>query len=77
MSLSNSERTQLRQLLQSPQWGSFEHLMKDLLDKWRDEFGAKDTEWETLRNTLTNEGKIKGVTELSQEIYRQIQNEQG
>jgi hypothetical protein len=74
MSLAKTEKTQLKQLLQSPQWSALDHLHKDLIDKYKGEYGARDTEWETIRNTLVNEGKIRGLTELIQEIYKEIQS---
>lgn len=72
--LVKSEKVQLRQLLQTPQWSSLDHLYKDMIEKYKGEFGARDSEWETLRVTLLNEGKIRGLTEFMQEIYQQIQS---
>lgn len=77
MSLAKTEKTQLRQLMQSPQWGALDHLIRDLIDKAKNGKQAGDTEWDTIRNTLVNEGRERGLTELIQELYAQIQsNEQ-
>lgn len=71
--ISNIDRQQLKQLIQVPQWGAFDLLIKELIAKYKDEVGARDSEWDTVRNLLINEGKVRGLTELTQELYLQIQ----
>lgn len=74
MSLTKTEKNQLKSLVQSPQWTTLEHLIKEMLEKYKDQFGAKDSEWETMKNNLLYEGRVRGLTELSQEIFLQIQS---
>lgn len=74
--LSKTERTQIRQLLQSPQYTAFDKLVNELKEKYRDEYASRDTEWDTIKNTLINEGKIRGITELVQELFKHAQNDQ-
>lgn len=71
--IDKNQRQQLKQLISSPQWSAIDGLINELIQKYRAESGSRDTEWETIRNTLINEGKIRGLTELTQEIYLQIQ----
>lgn len=72
--LSNPEKMQLRQLVQSPQWGTMERLANMLCDKMKEESAVKDTEWDTLKTTLLNEGIIRGIKSLVKEVYENIQS---
>lgn len=74
MTLSKPEKSILRQLVQSPQYGALERLMKEMIEKYQGEMGSRASEWETTRNTLINEGKIRGLSDLMKEIYLQIQS---
>ena len=71
--LSNAEQKQMRQLLQTPQWGVAEQLANKVIEKFKDEQVVHPTEWETIRASLLREGKIDGVRNLIQEIYRQAE----
>lgn len=73
--LSKPEKSQLKALVQSSQWSAFEHLMQMMIAKWKDDYGVRGSEWETLKNTMTTEGKVRGLSEFSQEIFNQIQSE--
>lgn len=74
MSLDKSEKSQLKQLMQMPQWKALDKLIQELIHKARDGKVAGESEWDTIRNTLTNEGRERGLTELIQELYAQIQS---
>lgn len=74
MSLSKPEKSQLKQLIQTPQFAALDHLIKEMIEKYQDEIGARETEWDTIKITLMNEGRIRGLTELMKEIYLQIQS---
>lgn len=69
--ISESERVLLKQLISSPQGRVLESLIEEKKKKYRDDFGGRDTEWETIKATLINEGKIRGLNELYQEIFNQ------
>lgn len=72
--LSKPEKQQLKQLLQSPQFPAFERLANELCDKYAYESPVRETEWETLRTTLTNQGMIMGIKKLIQELYANLQD---
>lgn len=65
---------QLRQLVQSQQWGTLEKLAASLCDKIKEDSCVKETEWDTLKATLLNEGIIRGVRKLVSEVYENIQS---
>lgn len=71
--ISKSEATQLKQLMQSPQWGALENLINSLRDKAKSNKAAADTEWDTIKNVLVNEGRERAYAELIQEMYAIIQ----
>lgn len=68
--LSKAEKAQIKALLQSPQWGSLDHLVKDVLESVKENSLVKETEWETLKATLIQEGQVQGITRLVQEIWK-------
>lgn len=72
--LSKTERQQVKQLLQSPQWSSIQLLAQKLDEKWKDESNVRETEWETLRALLENEGRRRGLSLFIQELFNQAQN---
>ena len=65
--LAKSQKQQLRQLMQSPQWGAFFQLAEEKCARVESDSVVKDSEWETLKTTLLNEGRVRGVRELLQE----------
>ena len=71
--ITNTERTQVRQLLQSPQWPVAERLADMLIDQIKEEPSLADTEWQTLQNVLTREGEMRGIRRFIQECYTQAQ----
>ena len=73
MDLTTGERTQIRQILQSPGWQTAERLANILCDKIAYQSKVKDTEWETIRTALMEEGEVRGVKRFIQEMYNQAQ----
>lgn len=69
--LGKQERNLIKLLLTSPGGQVLEMVVQNMMDKYKEEFGARESEWETIRNTLINEGKIRGLKELIQELYLQ------
>lgn len=72
--ISKLEREQIKSLLQSPQWQAVELVANRLKDKISNEANVGDSEWETVRNTLLNEGQKRGINRLMQELYDIVQN---
>jgi len=72
--LSNPEKIQILQLLQDPRWQTVERYIKMLIEELNTDSTLRDSEWETLKTTLLKEGKIQGITELTQKLYEAAQN---
>ena len=72
--LSNPEKIQILQLLQDPRWQTVERYIKILIEELNTDSTLRDSEWETLKTTLLKEGKIQGITELTQKLYEAAQD---
>jgi hypothetical protein len=72
--LDNREKSQLKLLLQTPQWSAFERLAALLCDKLRLDDPVRDTEWETIKATLSNHGQIRGIQYLLQQVWDNIKD---
>ena len=72
--ISKVEQKQIKALVQEPKWQTLENLVEELIEKIRDDSIVGDSEWETLRTALLNEGRIRGMRDLIQEAYRTAQN---
>ena len=69
--LNDLEKSQVRGLIYSPQWGAISKVAELVVQKFRGENTLKDTEWETLRDTVLKEGKAQGVEQFFQELLNQ------
>lgn len=74
--IDGTEQKLLYQLMGSPQWKAFEHLIQEVCAKIQDDAIGTTTEWETLKDTLLREGQLKGIRRLMQEAYLQVQQGQ-
>jgi len=72
MSLNNSEKSQLKNFINSPQWLTVQKIQDELIAKIQDENCVKDTEWETAKATIEKEAKIMGIRRLIQELFLNI-----
>lgn len=70
MTLSNAEKSQVKQLLQQPQWQVIERIANELCLQLRDGSVITPTQWETLQAVLTREGEVRGIRKLIQELYK-------
>lgn len=68
---SEQERSQLRSIVQSPQWKTVIAVAEELCVNVKTEQIPYDTEWETLRETLINEGQSRGIKRLLQSVERE------
>lgn len=73
--ITATERQQIKYILQSPQWQTIERVAHLLCDKISYDSVVMETEWDTLRTAILNEGKTRGIKELIQELYREAQHE--
>ena len=69
--LNDLEKSQVRGLVFSPQWKTIEKVAELVIQKFRGENTLKETEWETLRDTVLKEGKAQGVEQFFQELLNQ------
>lgn len=69
--LNDLEKSQIRGLIFSPQWKAIERVAELVVQKFRGENTLKETEWETLRDTILKEGKAQGVEQFFQELLNQ------
>lgn len=70
--LTAAEKKQIRDLMQSPQWQTLERVAEIIKTNFQVNSTIRDTEWETLKAVCIQEGKIKGISEFFQELYKQI-----
>lgn len=71
--LTNSEKSQIRLILSSPQWQTVERFAEMYRVKIRNESVLQDTEWDTIKIAVFNEGQIQGITRFFQELLNQSQ----
>ena len=72
--VTNPEKIQIKQLVQSPQWGAVEHLMQLKIQQWKDDTTLRDSEWETVKAACLQQGRIEGLNQLLQELYKIAQS---
>ena len=70
MKLTDLEKSQVRGLVFSPQWKTIEKVAEFVIQNFRGENTLKDTEWETLRDTIMKEGRASGVEQFFQELIK-------
>lgn len=73
--ITNIEKQQILHILQSPQWTTVERLAELQIDQIKEQPSIADTEWKTLQNILVKEGKIAGIREFINELYKIAKNE--
>lgn len=73
--ITEGEKTQIRQLLQQPQWQTAERVAEEFCQKVLERNSVRETEWETLRELLTREGIVIGVRKFIKELYTIAQSE--
>lgn len=71
--ISNTQKSQIKQLLQSPQWDAVEQMMNETIQQMREEAILRETEWETLKAACLQQGRIEGINRIIQELYRLVQ----
>lgn len=67
--ISNQERSQIKALLQSPVWASVQHVADEYCAKIKEDSPLRESEWETLKSLLTQEGKIEGIKSFIGELF--------
>lgn len=75
MNLTQLEKSQIRGLVQSPQWKTVERVAKEFMDSVAFANKVRESEWETLKSVLEDEGQLKGVSRLLQELNKIAQQQ--
>ncbi len=60
---------QIRTLLQDPRWQDIESIANRICDQIAYESTVRDSEWETTKTTLINEGQVQGIKRLLKQLY--------
>lgn len=64
------EKSQLRSLVYSPPWKTVGRVAELVIQRFRGENTIRNTEWETLRDTILKEGRASGVEQFFQELIK-------
>mgnify|MGYP001567786782 FL=1 len=68
------EKQQLKAILSDPRFQTVENLAQIVIADIRKDSCVKETEWETLKETLLQEGQQRGIIRFIQECYKQIKD---
>jgi len=71
--LNPGQKEQIRKLVSSPYWELLKQIAESLHHEIQKRNKIKDTEWETLKELLINEGKCQGIKEFLQFIFNLTQ----
>lgn len=69
--LTNSERSQVKVILQSPQWQVIERAMEMYIKNIKEQSCLRDDLWQTARQVAMNEGQVVGLRTFVQELYKE------
>lgn len=69
-----NRETLMRQLVSSPQGRELIVMADEICAKLKNDSSVRETEWDTLKELLTSEGKVRGIKLLIQEMNLQAQN---
>ena len=72
--ISKEEQRHLKFLMQDPKFQVFEQVSKELIRHIQEDSSLRETEWETIKETLLREGQIKGIQRFMQELWGQIKD---
>lgn len=72
--ITELERSQIRGLIYSPQWRAIEMVAEMVINRFRSENTIKESEWETLKETILKEGRASGVEQFFQELIKQAED---
>ena len=72
--ISETQRAQLLQLVQSPQWKAVEELKNELCSVIQNDSKLQETAEKTIQKVYTDEGMVMGMNKLINEIYNECRN---
>jgi len=71
MNLTKTEKEQIKYLVRSPQWQAVERAAELYIEKIRNSSKIKNTQWETIKSLLKDEGKVEGIKDFLNELSKQ------
>lgn len=66
--ISDRDKSLLKKLVTSSEWNLVNLVAEELLQDIRQRSNVAETEWETLKNTLMNEGEQRGILRILQRL---------
>lgn len=73
--ITKPEQSQIKQLLQDPKWQTIERVVELVIERIKDNSSLRETNDETLREFLLQEGQVRGIRIFIKELYEIAQNE--
>ena len=70
--LTKEEKNRIKVFVTSPDYQIFQKVANLLITQIRSESSMKDTEWETLKNTIMKEGQVTGIQRFLTEIFANV-----
>lgn len=68
MFLIEHQKSQIKQLLFSPQWNTIQLIAEEMIKEIQGQSSIRDSEYETLRETFLKEGKERGIRDFLQKL---------
>lgn len=72
--ISDTQRAQLLQLVQSPQWKAVEELKNELCAIIQNDSKMQESDQATLKKVYLDEGMVMGMNKLINEIYNECRH---
>ena len=68
--IGNQEKSVIKMTLQSPGWRVIQQVGEELIKNWQNQSKLGQTEWETARNVVRDEGRCEGIRNFIQELFK-------
>ncbi len=72
MALNEHEKSQIRSLIQDQRWGVLVKLSDEFMAHIKNDDPVRETEWDTIKATISQGAKIEGIKNFIQEIFKQV-----
>lgn len=73
--INELEKSQLQAILFGPQWKVVERVAELVINRIRSENTIRESEWDTLKDTIFKEGRASGIEYLFQELIKLASND--
>lgn len=68
--ISPTDKSVIKQFLQSPQYRVINSVVDELIKSWQSQSKIGSTEWETAKNVVRDEGMCEGIRTLFRELFK-------